>query len=102
MEQYAEKFTRFYTTYLPLAKRMMRSFGCDEDTAKDLIQDFFMALWNDPAKLDTIQHPETYISRSLRNRAYDYAKTKERRAATEMMTTWHCHNEFEYRYLNRE
>ncbi len=63
-------FTYYYSSLCAYARRWVR----DEDTAEDLVQDFFVHLWIEGHRLEITSSLKSYLFASIRNRSINHLK----------------------------
>jgi RNA polymerase sigma-70 factor (ECF subfamily) len=63
-------FTYYYSGLCAYARRWV----IDEDTAEDLVQDFFVHLWIEGHRLEITSSLKSYLFASIRNRSINYLK----------------------------
>lgn len=64
----------FKTSVLPISKKLLRfatHFLKDEDTAKDVVQDVFLKLWQKRDNLAEIENIDAFAMRMTKNRCLD-------------------------------
>lgn len=64
-------YETFYHTLLGLACRYV-----DHDVARDIVQDIFLGMWNDPRKYLKVKDLRFYLCRSIQNRCLNYLRDK--------------------------
>ncbi|WP_418496274.1 RNA polymerase sigma-70 factor [Coprobacter sp.] len=67
-------FETFYKMYHLRLFMYARKFLDDEDTALDLIQEFFISFWEKRSIVKDLESPEAYLFRSIHNRCIDYLR----------------------------
>ena len=60
--------------------RYVRSLTKDGDTARDIVQDVFVKLWEAREQLDPTKSLEAYVYRMARNRVYNHTRNRRTRA----------------------
>jgi RNA polymerase sigma-70 factor (ECF subfamily) len=68
----------FENSIMPISQKMYRyafSILKNEDTAKDVVQECLMKIWNKRSLLPDIDSPESWAMRIIRNQCYDWVKT---------------------------
>ena len=71
---------QFKLQVLPIKDKLYRyalSIVCDEDLAKDIVQDVFMKLWNQREKLKQIENMEAWSMTVTRNHCLDLFRKKK-------------------------
>lgn len=59
--------------------RYVRSLTKDGDTARDIVQDVFVKLWEVREQLDPTKSLEAYVYRMARNRVYNHTRNRRTR-----------------------
>lgn len=67
----------FRRHYQDLCLRSLRIVGEHKD-AEDVVQEFFVNLWNKRSVLPEIDHVAAYLRRSIRNRSLNYLRDQKR------------------------
>lgn len=68
----------FENSIMPISQKMYRyafSILKNDDTAKDVVQECLMKIWDKRALLPSIDSPESWAMRIIRNQCYDWIKT---------------------------
>lgn len=63
----------FHAYYSPLSQFACK-FVDDADEAEEIVQDFFVALWEKRKALDKVNSPKSYLFSSIRNHCLNYIK----------------------------
>lgn len=69
----------FKTDILPLSGRMLRfaeQLLGDGESAKDVVQDTFLKLWQKREMLHTVSHPQAFVMKMIRNRCLDLIRAR--------------------------
>ncbi|MGV3538832.1 MAG: RNA polymerase sigma-70 factor [Rufibacter sp.] len=73
----------FMAHYMGLCQRAYRLVG-DEDAAKDVVQEVFIRLWKQQQEgFMTLENPEAYLQRAVRNQALNYLDREKRQLTFE-------------------
>lgn len=83
-EAFAEVYARYWRPVFALAHRRLKS----RETAEELVQDLFAALWHRRAE-HAIQHLEHYLLAAIGRRALDYLRAHQVREAYADYCRWH-------------
>ncbi len=73
-DSYRQLFFLYYQPLLIFAKKFV-----DEESAKDLIQDCFLNLWNDRKRLNITTSIPAYLFTIIKNRCYKSLKEKQQK-----------------------
>ncbi len=68
----------FKTKVLPVSRKILRfatHFLKDEDSARDVVQDVFLKLWQKKEELDQVENMEAFAMRMTRNRCLDILRS---------------------------
>lgn len=69
----------FKTSVLPLSNKLLRfatQFTKNEETARDVVQDVFLKLWQKKHTLEKVENIEAFAMRMTRNRCLDLIRAK--------------------------
>ncbi len=75
-DSYRQLFFLYYQPLLIFAKKFV-----DEESAKDLIQDCFLNLWNDRKRLNITTSIPAYLFTIIKNRCYKLLNEKQQQTA---------------------
>ncbi|OAV45660.1 RNA polymerase sigma-70 factor [Lewinella sp. 4G2] len=67
-------FRQYYVELCQVANRFVQR----ESTAEDIVQDFFVSLWEKRATLNAPDNVGSYLRRSIRNRSLNYLRDQKR------------------------
>jgi RNA polymerase sigma factor (sigma-70 family) len=80
-----DAFARLYDTYAASAYSLALRVVRDRDLAADVVQDAFLAIWNQASKFDSSRgQPSTWILTVTHHKAVDIVRREERRRAESM------------------
>src|SRR5690606_37079920 len=65
-------FSKMFSMYKGKIFAFVDSFVHSKADAEEIVQETFMALWQNKEKLMSIEHPRNYIYTIARNKTYDY------------------------------
>jgi RNA polymerase sigma-70 factor (ECF subfamily) len=71
---------QFNSFILPLTDqlfRMAKSIVCNDEAAKDAVQELNAKLWENRSQLDKVQNLTTFAMKSMRNLCLDWLRTKK-------------------------
>ncbi|NJN28917.1 MAG: RNA polymerase sigma-70 factor [Cyclobacteriaceae bacterium] len=78
-----EEFKKLYfENYGRLCRKSFR-IVCDEELAKDIVQDVFIKFWKTLQKVRQYESPEAYLSRATFNETINYIKQSQNRQRRE-------------------
>lgn len=73
IKAYKTLFQQYYASMCTVAKRYIG----DGDAAKDIAQEIFIKLWEKREEYDTIPNLEIFLYVLVRNRCFDYLKSRK-------------------------
>nr|MBP7152120.1 sigma-70 family RNA polymerase sigma factor [Paludibacteraceae bacterium] len=71
---------QFNSVILPLTDqlfRMAKSIVCNDEAAKDAVQELNAKLWENRSQLDKVQNLTAFAMKSMRNLCLDWLRTKK-------------------------
>ena len=89
-------FRQIVNTYWGRLNKFAQIYTCNEEAAKELVQDTFLSLWENRAKLDDDTKFVPYLMVILRNKCLNYLKQTK----VEMMPIHDLSNEMIYQRAN--
>lgn len=69
-----EAFERLFKTYYAPLVLFARTFLADRDESEEMVQGFFVKLWEDRTKIDINISVKSYLFRAIRNRCLNHLK----------------------------
>lgn len=78
-------FRRIYDLYYDSLCRYLLFYTEDIDTVEDIVQEVFLSLWENRAKMP-IEYPKTYLFRAARNKVLNHLRDKKKHL--EILDAW--------------
>jgi RNA polymerase sigma-70 factor (ECF subfamily) len=76
-------FKKVFNSYFPSLCVFAHRFINDEDTAKDIVQEVFVRIWNKVDHFESEKSMKVYFYLSTKNACFDYLKKEKRRSISD-------------------